>query len=173
MDRGWILLGRVSKPHGLGGEVKVFPYSGDPHGLARSYQVLYLARDREDHPQPFRVRRARVQGRQALILLEGIANRTAAEQIAGFSVYVRAEELPPLDEDEFYLHELENRDLVDPEGTVLGRIKRIIETGGHDVLVVRQGKKEFLVPAVGDFIKAIEPDRVIMDLPPGLLEING
>jgi len=173
MEDHWILLGKVTKAHGLKGEVKIYPYSGDPFGFRDRYQRLYLARDADAAPVGRAVRSARVQGKFVLVRLEGIRDRNAAEQMAGSSVYVPKQDLPDLEEDEFYLHQLAGRLLVDRRGTVLGRISGFLETAAQEILVVRQGEREFLVPVVGEYIVGIEAEQVVMDLPDGLLDING
>ena len=48
----------------------------------------------------------------------------------------------------------------------------ILSGGGQDILVIRTNEAEVLVPAVRAFIRAVEDDRVVLDPPPGLLELN-
>lgn len=167
-----IPVGKVSKAHGIRGEIKIYPYSGDPEQFSSSYQRIFLSGDKDRMPVSYDVERSRVQGRQVLLKLENCSTRTEAESLTGQQVYVPVNDLPKLGENEFYLHELEGRQLVDTAGTLLGYATRVIETSGHDLLVVQQEGKEYLVPVVGDFIVNIEKDRVVLDLPPGLLEIN-
>ncbi|HHD56415.1 MAG TPA: 16S rRNA processing protein RimM, partial [Desulfobulbaceae bacterium] len=169
----FILLGKVSKAHGIRGEVKIYPYSGHPEQFAAVYRRLYLAMDKESPPVLYEVEHSRVQGKQVLIKLANCLDRTAAEQLAGFLVYAQSQDLPKLSKEEFYLHELEGKELMDTAGNVLGFSSHIITAGAQDLLLVRHGDKEYMVPIVRDFIVAIEKERVVLDLPPGLMEING
>ena len=170
---GYVLLGKVSKAHGIRGEIKVYPYSGHPEQFAAVYRHLSLLSDTESVPVVYTVERARVQGKQVLLKLENCSDRTAAQQLVGQQVYVLQDDLPELDEDEFYLQELQDKEVFDTSGNLLGQSHHIIETGAQDLLVVQQDGKEYLIPVVGAFIVAIEKEKVVLDLPPGLLEING
>jgi 16S rRNA processing protein RimM len=170
----YVLLGKVSKPHGIRGEVKIYPYSGQPEQFVASYERLYLqCDDQTELLSRYTVERARVQGKQVLVALAECRDRNKAEALAGCQVYVAREDLPPLDEQEYYLHELIDKQLVDPDGRDLGTGKRIMVAGAQDQLVVEQEGREYLVPIVSAFIVGIEKDRVVLDLPPGLVELNG
>ena len=168
-----VLLGKVSKAHGIRGEIKVYPYSGDPEQFVRSYRRLYLSDDAKGVPTVYRVEKSRVQGGQVLLKLDGCTDRTTAETLKGYEVYAHADDLPELDEDEFYLHALQGKEVIDTSGTFLGTCSHFIDTGAHDLLVIKQAGEEYLIPTVSEFIVAVEENRVILDLPPGLLEING
>jgi len=169
----FILLGKISKAHGIRGEVKIFPYSGHPEQFAAAYRRLYLAADKESSPALYEVEHSRVQGKQVLVKLADCPDRTAAEQLAGFFVYAQSQDLPKLSKEEFYLRELEGKELIDTAGNRIGFSSHIIAAGAQDLLIVRHGGKEYMVPIVRDFIVAIEKKRVVLDLPPGLMEING
>jgi len=169
----FILLGNVSKAHGIRGEVKIYPYSDHPEQFASAYRHLYLSADKENTPVRYEVKQSRVQGRQILVLFENCGDRTSAEQLAGFLVYAMAEDLPELSAGEFYLHELEGKEMVDESGNVLGFSSHILHAGAQDILVVRHTGKEYMIPVVRDFIVAVDRERVVVDLPPGLMDING
>ncbi len=167
----FVLLGKVTRAHGIRGEIKVYPYSGDP-GNFKKYRTLYLSAGADTARRAFVCQGARIQGNQVLLRLEGCGDRDQAQRLVGREVWLRREDLPELDEDEFYLHELEGRLVVTNQGDEVGRVTGILATGAHDILVVRDGTREHLVPLVAEFLVRIEDDRVVLDLPPGLLEIN-
>jgi len=168
----FILLGKITKPHGIRGEVKIYPYSGSPEQFVQAYQHVYMAAGNRDSLIEQKIERARIQGKQVLVKFANCADRTAAEHIVGLEVFVHKDHLPELGEDEFYLHELEGKKLVDGSGAFLGVSSRIMTTGGHDLLIVRNRGREYMVPIVGAFIQSIDHDQVVLDLPPGLLDIN-
>ncbi len=173
-DPEFILVARVTKPHGLRGEVKIFPFSGDPVSFASHYPLLQLAANEQetDNFLSCRVEKSRVQGKQVLAKLENCSDRNKAEQFSGFFVFVRDCDLPELTGDEFYLRELLDKPLIDTAGNLIGYVNRILEASGQELLVVQYQGREVLIPPVADFIVAMEYDRVIVDLPPGLLDIN-
>jgi 16S rRNA processing protein RimM len=57
------------------------------------------------------------------------------------------------------------------EGRVLGEVVEVMETGANDVLVV-EGEREFLIPAVEQVIKDVDEEKgtITIDPLPGLLE---
>ncbi len=166
-----VLLGKVTKPHGIRGEVKVYPYSGEPENFLQYAQIL-LAPDEGTTPVRCKVVRARVQKNSVLIQLENSSTRNDAEALVGFLVYIHRDELPKAGRDEFYLRDLEGRQMVTEEGRVIGTITGILSVTGQDIARVRDGDQEYMIPLVSEFLLSLEDDRVQVSLPPGLLEIN-
>lgn len=167
----YILLGKVTKPHGIRGEVKVYPYSGSP-GNFTGYQSLLLAPVGDAAREPYTIVQARVQGKMAILKLKECVTRSEAEALVNQEVWMHSSELPKLESEDVYLHQLEGMTAVTESGEQLGRVAAIVNTGGHDILAVREGKREYLIPFVKEFIVRLEEDQVVLSLPPGLLEIN-
>ena len=67
------------------------------------------------------------------------------------------DELPPLEDGDFYWAELEGLRVVTVEGAELGVVKRLMETGANDVLVV-QGERERLIPYVAAVVRNVDLD---------------
>lgn len=168
----FVLLGKVTRAHGIRGEIKVYPYSGDPQWFVTNYSQLLLFAAVNMDPVTYTVEHARVQGKHVLLKLVGCQDRNHAEMLVGLEVYVQDGDLPDPGEEEFYLRDLVGKNIVDIDGAPLGQGTRIMETGAHNILVIERSGKEYLVPVVGEFIVAIKEDSVILELPPGLLEIN-
>lgn len=169
----FILIGKIIKPHGLRGEVKIFPFSHDPASFIDHYSLLQLARDEQETKKflSCRLENSRLQGKYVLTTLELCSDRNQAEQLSGFFVFARDCDLPELADDEFYLHELIGKPLIDKAGNLIGNVNRILEAGAQDLLVVQHQGREVLIPAVPDFIVAREDDHIVVDLPPGLLDL--
>ncbi len=169
----FILIGKITKPHGLRGEVKIFPFSHDPASFIDNYSLLQLARDEQETKNflSCKLKNSRLHGKYVLTTLELCSDRNQAEQLSGFFVFIRDCDLPSLADDEFYLHELIDKPLVDKAGNVIGNVNRILEAGTQELLVVQYKGREVLIPAVPEFIVAMEEDHIIVDLPPGLLDI--
>jgi 16S rRNA processing protein RimM len=93
--------------------------------------------------------------------------------LAKAAVYVRRDELPEPEEDEFYLRDLTGRQMKTAEGQVIGAIAGLLLGSGQDIAQVNgTDGQEYLIPLVPEFIVAVEAEAVIVSLPPGLLEIN-
>jgi 16S rRNA processing protein RimM len=90
-----------------------------------------------------------------------------AHRLVGAKLCVSESRLPPLDSDEFYWYQLIGLEVVSTDGTKLGILEEIIETGSNDVYVVRLGGEEILVPATQEVVHEIDLQRrlMIVDLP--------
>ena len=169
--KDFILLGLITRAHGIRGDVKVHPYTATPEDFVR-YPRLFLSSDNGLTTRPCNALQVRVQGKGLIFRLEGCATREAAEKFAGQQVWVAKIDLPPIAAHEFYLHTLEGKRAITESGTELGTIKGLVETKAQHLLIIGEGTGEYLVPATGEFLLSIDEDKVVLALPPGLLEIN-
>ncbi|MEN8257073.1 MAG: ribosome maturation factor RimM [Thermodesulfobacteriota bacterium] len=167
---GLVHVGKVTKPHGIRGEVKIYSLSGQPENF-RDYPQLILV-DEGGERREYKVGKFRVQGNFAVVGLPGVADRNSAAELVGCQVWVGEDYLVPLDEDEFYWHDVMGAEVVDLDGNSLGRLVSLLATGGADLMVVRQNEEEVLIPSQPEFLVEIGPEKIIVDLPPGLLDIN-
>ncbi|OGP55812.1 MAG: 16S rRNA processing protein RimM [Deltaproteobacteria bacterium RBG_13_52_11] len=171
MGENLIVIGRISRPHGVKGEIRIEYFNPeDPHFFSR-YQMIFIQGD-QGSPQPYRPIKIRPHKHYILVTLEGIRNKEEAERLRGNLVLVDPAGLPPLEEDEYYWHEILGMRVVTEQGGDVGKITDILHTGSNDVYVVNKGKKEFLIPAIKDVIIAVERDTRTMVIRPlkGLLE---
>jgi 16S rRNA processing protein RimM len=109
-----------------------------------------------------------------LLRLEGVDDRTAAEQLRGAVLTVSADELPePEDPDEFHDHQLIGLRVELPDGAVVGTV-RDVEHGpaGELLIVARDGQSDALVPFVRDIVPTVDVagGRLVLTPPEGLLE---
>jgi len=164
----FLLVGKIVKPHGIKGELKVLPYSGEPADFGL-FPTVFLVPGGE-----LEVVSARLQGNAALLCLRGVEDRSGAEQLSGRELWTRREYFPALASDEFYWHEMVGSQVFTETGRELGTVTGLLSTGAHDVLAVRSRLGvEYLIPARREFL--VETDaragRVVIAPPPGLLEV--
>ncbi len=161
------LIGKITKPHGLNGEVTL--YFSSPHPVSLDgVTTLYFGRRKS----PKTLRGWRVHQNRSLLQIEGVRYRDQAEALRGSDVYVDRNELGDLEEDEFYIRDLIGAEIVLEDGTLFGTLKDVVYTGANDVYVVaREEKADALLPAIHQVIKAIdlENQRITVALMPGLL----
>lgn len=167
----YILLGKITKVHGIRGEVKVYPFSGQPENFL-NYRDILLGAENSEHRVPYRVDKVRIQGRQVLLQLAGCATRADAEALVGRQVWLRRQDLPALEHDEFYLLDLEGKKVVTIGGLELGEVTGVLQTAAHDILSITGQSQEYLIPVEKSFIVRIGEEEVVLDVPPGLLDIN-
>ncbi len=166
-----VLLGKITKPHGIRGEVKIYPYTEDPASFVQ-YRHLFLSRDGGGTTRSCTNIQARVQGNVVIVKLKECTSRTEAESLVGAEVLLRSEELPELDQGEFYLYTLEGKQAVSETGEDIGVIETFFTAGGQTNLIIKDQDQEYLVPLVAEFVVDIREGEVVLCLPPGLLDIN-
>jgi len=168
-----VMIGEVVKPHGIRGELKVYPFSEQPENF-RKYKKIVLQKTAEEEPATYSIARSREQGKFVILQLVGIATREEAEALLGSRVWLDNSELPQLETDEYYWHQLKGLRVETETGVQLGKVAGLFSTAATDIMVVTGAGEEFMIPVKGDFIKEINSreGRVIVAPPPGLLEIN-
>ena len=172
VDASHVAIGRIVKAQGLNGQLKVSIYSGDPDELL-PFQLIYLGHNADF--KTFTLKSSRSQGKFAVISLAEIVDRDGAEAHAGQEVWVLKSQMPALPSDEFYWHEMVGLTVRTLLGQELGRVTSLIATRAHDVMVVTSlDQREYLIPAVQEILVSqdTEAGLLVIDPPPGLLEIN-
>lgn len=158
---GLVRVGFVFRPHGVHGELKVDPEdTGDPTRYESWDQVFVGAR-------PQQVTRHAVtgvryqktkRGTTVILDLDGIDSRDDAEAITKRALFVHEDDLD-LDDEEIFIHDLIGLDVETEDGTRVGTVLNLLELPAHDVLVVRRSDgQEAMIPAVDDFVLALDLD---------------
>ena len=169
-DADAVAVGEVIGAHALRGWLRVKPYQAPAPSLAPGRHVLL---ERDGAWREATITHAGAHGHGLVLLgLDGVADRDAAEALRGTTVLVRAADLPALDEDEYYHHELVGFAVETVDGRDVGIVAGVMSNGLHDVLEVRAGDREHLIPVVSDVVCAIDRAgrRVRIDPLPGLLD---
>jgi len=147
-------VGRVTRPHGVRGEVRVELYNEASSVLADNAGITI--RDARGRARRYPIQSARPVKAAWLVVFSGVETREAADALRGATLWVPKDALPELGEDEFYWHEIEGAEAVDETGGVLGVVERVTYTS-VDVLELRlKDGREVMVPAVEDFVVAID-----------------
>lgn len=134
-----VVLGKLTSPYGVKGWLKVYSYTGPMEGILE-YDAWLL--HHEGKLLSYRLAQGRVHGKGLVALLEGVEGREQAEALAGAQILLPKTELPELDDDDYYWHQLEGLKVVTLDGVVLGRVDHLLETGANDVVVVKGGESE-------------------------------
>jgi 16S rRNA processing protein RimM len=135
-----IPLAAVAGAHGIKGEVRLKLFSDRSESLARHSRVFVGG-------EPRRLLQVRDAGKGAIARFEGVADRTAAEDLRGLLVEVDRADLPPLAEGEYYHADLIGLACVDREGRALGSVVAVENFGAGDLLeVADDGGRRSLIP---------------------------
>ena len=163
------LIGLVGQPHGIRGDLKVFPQTDQP-AFYEACKSIYLAT--REGLKRYQVKRLKIQDRHWLLSLEGVMDRNSAEALKGAELLIEDTQLAPLGEMEYFRHDLVGCRMETMEGETLGEVTGIIETGANDVLVVEKGAESLMVPMTREVIGKVDIEsRIIRIHPlPGLLD---
>jgi 16S rRNA processing protein RimM len=164
-DERMVVLGRLSGLYGVQGWLKVHSDTEPREGIVR-YPDWWVRQ--QGGWKRMRVEQGRRHGKGVVVKLEGIDDRDAAAKLLNAEVAVDRSELPDTAPGEFYWTDLEGLTVVCVDGTELGRVDHLIETGANDVLVVT-GERERLIPYIPEqVIKQIdlEQGRMVVDWDP-------
>jgi 16S rRNA processing protein RimM len=171
-----LVVGRVAKAHGIGGEVIVEIRTDDPETRFAQGASLRGKPPGDEAERHYTVESARPHGGRLLVRLAGIVDREAAEALRGIVFVVDSKDLPPIDDpDEFYDHQLEGLRVRTITGHDVGTVAEVLHTAAGELLSVRAGAgAEVLVPFVTAIVTSVSlQDRMIeIDPPEGLLELG-
>ena len=168
----YLAVGRVRRPHGVRGELRVEIVTSHPRRLLQHRFLLLASPDSPDVVRRYPVEKLRVHGDVILLKLGGCDDRNAADGLRGMLVQVPIQEAVPLEDGEYYHSQIIGLMVETETGQLLGRVVEVLETGANDVYVVRGPTGEVLLPAVEDVILAVdlEAGRLLVHLLPGILE---
>lgn len=178
LNSNLIEVGRITKAHGIRGEVSV-DYNADSYELlADSVYLRGRAADGRASLKEYKVRGMRLHKGRPLLFLQGVEDRNAAELLRNFSLLVPEERLPEPDEDEIYLRDLPGLEIFVSEGESgrksVGRLDSVADVAGQEIwTIISPEGKEILFPANDEFVLEIDPDQgyALLDPPPGLFEL--
>lgn len=104
------------------------------------------------------------QGSKIVVLLDGLNSREGAVSYVGKAIYLPVGELPELGQGEFYWTQLKGLEAVTESGSRLGIVDHLLETGANDVMVIKQGEKEHLVPYVPAVVRKVDLEQGRIEL---------
>jgi 16S rRNA processing protein RimM len=163
----FLAVGWIGRPHGVRGEVTLYLTTDFPERLQPEVQI-FLG---ETHI-PMQIRARREHQGHLLLKFDGYDTPEAVGELRNQTVFVRADDRPPLPEGEYYHHQIIGLQAIDEQGQILGKVTEILSTGSNDVYVVQPDTgAEILLPATEEVILDydLEQGHIRVHLLPGLL----
>lgn len=165
----YTVVGTITNTHGIRGEVKVFPITDDVNRFS-NLKKIYLG----DRKIQLDIERVKYHKGLAIIKFKQYNNINEIISFKNQFIYVDDESKVVLPENHFFISELLNCDVYNMDGEKLGYIKDIMESSSNDVYIVRDDSlnKEYLIPAVKEFIKSVNLDdkKIIINPIEGMIE---
>jgi 16S rRNA processing protein RimM len=157
-----IEVGRVSKAHGIRGELRVDLHWSDSEALREVDEVMLDFGDKG--VRKFAVEVARPVPRGVLLKLVGVDDRNAAELLRGALVRIERTEMPALEDGEYYLVDLIGAKVVGPDGPV-GDVVEVRTHPSVDTLVIRTPDGSVLEqPLVEAFVARVDTAQKLVEL---------
>ncbi len=145
-----IVIGRIGGAHGVKGWMKIMSFTRPKENIFK-YSPWLIQID--ESWQPIEVEDSQLRGERLLIKLADIESPEQARLYMNCDIAIQREQLPDLEEGEYYWHDLIGLEVINQEQVSLGEVSEIAETGANDVLVLYSGKKDkknILIPLVMD-----------------------
>mgnify|MGYP001215006063 FL=1 len=160
-DDEFILVASVGKPVGLKGWAKVNSFTRPPENLF-NFKNFFLEVDGDK--ENINIDKFSKSGKNYILKVESLDSIEEIERLKNKEIFIKSEDLPKLKENEFYWKDLIGMEVRQIDGTVIGVVVEIIETGSDDVLVVEKNNKKELIPFnFGEIIKEVSDNSIIVD----------
>lgn len=162
MRKQYLECGKIVSVHGLGGELKILPWSDSVEGLL-DFSTFYL----DGGKTPLAVVGSRVHKGMLLVQARGITTREAALALRGKVLYINRDD-EVLEEGMYYVQDLEGLEVVDADsGQLYGTLTQVTHTGANDVYhILFADGSEQLVPAIKEVIISTDLDAGRMEIRP-------
>lgn len=157
---------KIVNTHGVKGEMKALYYADSPM-FFKKVPYLYDKKDNKFHITSVKEHKGAL-----LISVEGVEDMSAAERLKNVSLYAKREDFPPLPKGEYYLIDLIGLIACTVGGEEIGEVVDVLEQAAQNLLVVKKGEKEFLIPKCDAFVDKIDLDEKKIYITPieGLLD---
>ncbi|MCQ2437468.1 MAG: ribosome maturation factor RimM [Clostridia bacterium] len=161
MKTNYFIIGEITKPQGVRGELKLRPITCD---LGRFEDLETVLMKRGETYVPVNITVNRINDDAVFFNMEGINDRDAAERMRGEFLYVDREHAVELDEDSTFLSDLIGLRGLTDDGRDLGKLNDVMQPGGNDVYVFNGPLGEVLVPALKIVVERVDLEEGVMHL---------
>ena len=155
-------VGIITSTHGVRGEVKVYPTTDDPRRF-RGLKEVVLDTGREK--LNLEIEGVKFFKQFVILKFKGLDNINDIEKYRQKSLYVTRKNAVRLQRDEYFIADLIGLKVQDEDGTELGTIKDVIETGANDVYEVEMADgRSLLLPAIKQCILNVDVENGMMQV---------
>ncbi len=165
-------LGYVSKTHGLQGEVNVYLDVDFPEDY-EEMESVFLQLLGSGTLIPFFIEHLRLQKENAIVKFEDVDSIEQAETLIKAQLFLPLDQLPPLEENQYYFHEIIGFRVEDEQEGQLGTVKDVYEAGGQELIAMDYHEQEILIPLNDEVVLKVDKAQQVIHtrLPQGLLDI--
>ena len=155
-------VGIITSTHGVIGEVKVYPTTDDPRRFRRLKEVVL---DTGREKINLEIEGVKFFKQFVILKFKGLDNINDIEKYRQKSLYVTRKNAVRLQRDEYFIADLIGLKVQDEDGTELGTVKDVIETGANDVYEVEMADgRSLLLPAIKQCILNVDVENGMMQV---------
>lgn len=163
-----LTIGKITGTHGLKGDLKILPLTDYPERYFNLKQVFV---GNENKHQCMEIEKVSKHKNFYLFKFKAIADINDAEHLKNDFLLIKEEDAVVLPEDTFFIHDIIGLEAYLNNGSYLGKVKEVIETGSNDVYVINGEAGEKLIPALKDVVSIdLKNKKIIVNDMPGLLK---
>jgi len=151
-----VALAAVAGAHGVKGELRLKLFADSVESLARHSRLYVGGRD-------LALSDIKAGGKTAIARFEGVSDRSAAEALRGSLVEVDRDQLPPLEEGEYYHADLTGLPCIDQAGNSLGMVVAVENFGAGDLLEIEQSTGQRSLIPFRDPIARLDGECIVLD----------
>ena len=158
----FLRIGVVTSPHGVRGEVRVYPTTDE---ISRFSEVGTLLLEKEGVRSLRTIESVKQLKGMVALKLSGIDSVEEAEKIRNADLLIRRDQSSPLKEGQYFIGDLLDLLAVREDGTEVGTVEDVLKTGANSVLVIKKKDgKELLLPVIPDSVLSVDSDEGIMTI---------
>lgn len=159
INNDWVIVGRFGRPHGIKGLVSVISFT-EPRDNILSYTDWHANINHQW--QPLHLLHLEMTNKRILTQVEGYQVREDVACLTNIDIAVRRQQLPALQQDEYYWHQLIGMRVESQQGIALGTVTEMMATGANDVMVV-VGEKRYLIPYLpGTYVLGVNDEQSLI-----------
>jgi 16S rRNA processing protein RimM len=165
----FLLVGKIIGVHGIKGALKVFSYC-ESAAVFQKDAFIYIKKDTVSM-EKYKISNSNAYKNILRLSVDNISDIDSASVLTGFEIFKKKDEFEKLEDGTYYWFELIGMSVFTDDGSFLGIIKSVLQTGANDVLVIKNNHEETLVPAIESVIISVDKkeDKMIINLPEGLI----
>lgn len=164
------LLGKITKTHGVKGELIIWLDVDFPEDYEEMESIFLEVKG---ELVPYFIEDLQIRGSKSIIKFEEIDSFDDAKKLVDCDVYLPEDNLPELNDDQFFYHEIIGFDVVDASHGKLGKIIGVFENNSQDLIGMEYQGVEVLIPISDEIVKTIDREKKELHtaMPEGLLDV--
>lgn len=163
----YIVVGKIVNTHGIRGDIKVYPHTNDMERFSTLKRV-YIGEEKLS----FEIENVKYHKGMILLKLKDFNNINEVLKFKDEFIFVDELNKIKLPKDNYFIYELIDCKVFDLDGKLLGYIKDVLQNSSNDIYIIKDKDREYLIPAVKEFIKEvnIREKKIIIDPIEGMIE---